>query len=534
MTTLKEILSMDFFSNLQLLNKKGNLEKSLDTVEITETPDVSNFISKNAFVLTTAMAFKNNSQGLCEFIRSLSNASAAGLGIKVGRFLPNVDPCVLDLANDLNFPIVQIPTENTLGDIAHRILGYLWDNQHEQFFYSQETQQELVNLMIHGASVDELIRQLGLMTKQTIFLIDSCGNISSASFLKSDKTMPKKQKKLLEKIRPYQTEQVTNNFSFSLEDVDQTIVNAYPIQSTVYFPYILVIFNVEKMPYPLSQLVIQQGITVLTLTLYNEHKARIKQKRERKELLNYLLHHDSNKNESEWLDYKKHFPILNATYYQVITIQNSQFGNSISNNPNLDAFIYDYLLNYTQNSKHDIALFPTENIDEFIFILYERIRLTEILVALHKDMYEQFNIWLRFGIGHSVATIELLHYSYDESRRCLEEETHKQSIMIESSENSFKSLLKDIPNKDIHYFCTSVLKGLAFPKNQSEYDLRNTLDVYLSRQCEITKTSEVLFVHRNTVKYRLKKCEELFNQSIHDPDFSLQLRIALYLSEEIN
>lgn len=533
MTTLNDILSMDFFSELTVLNQHGDLDRLLDTVEITETPDVSNFIPKNTFVLTTAMAFQHNNSGLCDFIRSLASTSATGLGIKVGRFLPHIDQCVLDTANELHFPLVQIPTERTLGDVAHKILGYLWNNQNEQFFFSQETQQELVNLMLNGASVDELITQLGLMTKQPIFLVNPYGDISSSFYLKSDKTMPKKQKKLLEKIRPYQKEQMHGQFSFNLEDIDQTTINAYPIQSTVYFPYILVIFDVEKMPYPLSQLVIQQGITVLTLTLYNNHKSRLKQKKERKELLNYLLHKDSSKTDSEWLDYKKHFPILNASYYQVITIQNNVTNSQLTNHSAIDSFIYDYLLDYSQNHPYDIALFPTDNLDEFIFILYERVRLTEILVELHNDLYSKFKLWLRFGIGHSVTTIELLPYSYDESKKCLDNSNETKKIVLESTINSFKSLLKDIPSKNIEYFCLSVLKSLAFPKNQSEQDLRHTLDVYLSRQCEITKTSEVLFVHRNTVKYRLKKCEELFNQSIHDPDFSLQLRIALYLSEGI-
>ena len=54
---------------------------------------------------------------------------------------------------------------------------------------------------------------------------------------------------------------------------------------------------------------------------------------------------------------------------------------------------------------------------------------------------------------------------------------------------------------------------------------------YLDQQCEITKTAEMLFIHRNTVKYRIKKCEELLNNNIDHPEFSLQLRVALFLSD---
>ncbi|MEG2601817.1 MAG: helix-turn-helix domain-containing protein, partial [Carnobacterium sp.] len=62
-------------------------------------------------------------------------------------------------------------------------------------------------------------------------------------------------------------------------------------------------------------------------------------------------------------------------------------------------------------------------------------------------------------------------------------------------------------------------------------ELRRTLKVYLESQCEITITAKKLFIHRNTVKYRIAKCEELFESPINDPKLSLNLRLALVLSD---
>ncbi|MBR8644408.1 helix-turn-helix domain-containing protein [[Brevibacterium] frigoritolerans] len=54
--------------------------------------------------------------------------------------------------------------------------------------------------------------------------------------------------------------------------------------------------------------------------------------------------------------------------------------------------------------------------------------------------------------------------------------------------------------------------------------------VYLDNNCELAITSRKLFVHRNTVKYRIAKCEDMLNYSVHDAKNSLHLRIALLMS----
>ncbi|WP_250130042.1 helix-turn-helix domain-containing protein [Jeotgalicoccus sp. WY2] len=55
----------------------------------------------------------------------------------------------------------------------------------------------------------------------------------------------------------------------------------------------------------------------------------------------------------------------------------------------------------------------------------------------------------------------------------------------------------------------------------------------MDNQCDITKTSNEIFVHRNTVKYRINKCEELLKVNVMDPAHSLNIRLALFISQYI-
>jgi len=75
----------------------------------------------------------------------------------------------------------------------------------------------------------------------------------------------------------------------------------------------------------------------------------------------------------------------------------------------------------------------------------------------------------------------------------------------------------------------NTLKSIAYPKTKEEQELVKTIQVYLDAQCEYSETSRKLFVHRNTVKYRIEKTEELLNCSLRDPADSLRIRVALII-----
>ena len=65
-----------------------------------------------------------------------------------------------------------------------------------------------------------------------------------------------------------------------------------------------------------------------------------------------------------------------------------------------------------------------------------------------------------------------------------------------------------------------------------EYDRKNetqyfeTLKVYLLNEMSYQKTAEKLFIHKNTVIYRIRRIEELFRLNLKD----CRVITALYLS----
>ena len=93
----------------------------------------------------------------------------------------------------------------------------------------------------------------------------------------------------------------------------------------------------------------------------------------------------------------------------------------------------------------------------------------------------------------------------------------------------------DTKQKKILYeYVNYVLKDLIAYEKTNQIDLMETLDAYLNENANIIETSDKLFIHRNTLKYRLKKIENLLNVNLHSLEDCLKLLLAMKAYKIIN
>ncbi|MGH2379399.1 MAG: PucR family transcriptional regulator [Candidatus Limnocylindria bacterium] len=73
-------------------------------------------------------------------------------------------------------------------------------------------------------------------------------------------------------------------------------------------------------------------------------------------------------------------------------------------------------------------------------------------------------------------------------------------------------------------FCARALGPLADEKHS---DLRRTLEEYIRSHGSQSSVSRSLYLHRNTVRQRLRRIEELTGADLDDPEERLMLQLAL-------
>ena len=93
-------------------------------------------------------------------------------------------------------------------------------------------------------------------------------------------------------------------------------------------------------------------------------------------------------------------------------------------------------------------------------------------------------------------------------------------------------MLQNIPRESLDDYCHQRVQKLGAYDDAHGTELCVTLQVYLEQAKSLARTAELLYVHRNTVRYRINKCMELMNTDLEDGNeifaFILSLRILEY------
>jgi len=93
-------------------------------------------------------------------------------------------------------------------------------------------------------------------------------------------------------------------------------------------------------------------------------------------------------------------------------------------------------------------------------------------------------------------------------------------------------MLQNIPRESLGDYCHQRIRQLGAYDDAHGTELCVTLQVYLEQAKSLARTSEILFVHRNTVRYRIHKCMELMNTDLEDGNeifaYIFSLRILEY------
>ncbi len=540
MSTLKELLNLPRFSDLEVLSIHKDMERPVESVEITETPDVANFIPEHVIILTTAMVFRNGQEKLKPFLASLVKHKVAALGIKVGRFIEKIDPAVIAYATEIDLPLIKVPSTQPLGGLLYQMQSYLMDSKTEQLTYALDIQKSFSNLLMHDVSNGRFVAELGKIINAPVIMLNSWHKVIGSSQYFSESDHPASF--YAEQLTPKNYEKINEDKSnIMIKDIkgEEIQVLGYPVKVANYFPYYLLVLKPEQIPYPISEFAIEQAVLVLTFILYKNQKVQEFFDIMKSDFLSQLIKAktDQTNENRDWIDLGENYGLIQSDYYRialVYCVPNEKSENQIFYRKEEAEVANSWLQEQLPLKIRDVVAFKVKNSNDIALLFQSKeVGFERTVKTLIESLKTELDINLSFSFGNPYDEIEEISSSYVEAKLTLDEVKQQETpdMLNYYHPRGLISLFEGANDEDIHYYCDKVLKDLAYPTDPSTIDLRKTLQYYLDYNCEITKTANTLYLHRNTIKYRIKQCEKILGQSVKNPQTSLNLRLALELSK---
>ncbi|WP_243357039.1 PucR family transcriptional regulator [Bacillus litorisediminis] len=491
--TLSEILRLPVLKNAKLISGEKGLNRVVRFVDIMEVPDVRGWLREGELLLTTAYSIRHDPMLLPSLVEQLDQAGAAALAIKPERFLHDVPIEMIQMSNKYNLPIIQLPNNIPYMDITHAVMEQIIDKQASLLRRSEEIYKDLTSLVLDNRGIQAVADKVSSLLKSPIWLVDKAGEI----IVCSPATV---------------RESLSSDLHFRNITVDQQVEGKLLIEKNVLDDFELVC--------------IEQARLVFSLELMRRKTAMETEMKLRgdfiDELLSGLLLSKQviiNKGTQLGLKPELVWEIAIVEYERdknpLFIVKLTEFMNKESQSQHMESYVHVQpdrvvLLLASQYEDRGVKKTPEDNVDW-----------TDILTPFLAK-------WkgVRLGFGGKAKLWEL-NRSYLEAKKALAIGTrmniHQRLFTFKDFE--LIELLMDTSRTiEMEKFVEEKLGTLRQYDQDHQADLIKTLYYYILTHGSLMETAKHLFIHRNSVKYRIDKIKELCDINLD----SFQERFSYY------
>ena len=174
MTDYEEILKLKELKNARVIGGKGGLDQPISWIHIVYDVNIGPWIGPSNLVYTNGSGLQYPEQDLLSILKQLKEANAAGIMVERGKFINVISPKVIQLADKLDLPLIEIVGEVNITSITHAIAYLCFEN--EKRLQQEELLKKLIyfpSTIEHGKDYEKLLSRLKFPNIAVAFQLDT-------------------------------------------------------------------------------------------------------------------------------------------------------------------------------------------------------------------------------------------------------------------------------------------------------------------------------------------------------------------------
>ena len=540
MMKIQDVLKDKRFSEFSLLAGLSGAGNAISTVTVIDTPDGAKWLSGGEFVITTAYMLKDDEEALLRFIRTLKARKASALGIKQGRYIENIPDSALALSDDLGLPLLLIPQKFPYADIINPILSELVNQQTNRLIQANLIHTKFTELAVSDASIPDILSAfmsiVGVPTAffdfetAQIWYSDSESNL--AQHLKTERILSHRD---IDRAR-YDLHLIANqNRRFGVLVFEKGVLEREMEEDGG-----TVLIRERD---PGFKIALENAATNIILREQTIISNRQVAERYKGLLIQDILIHNI-KSETEIHNRAEIFgwDFHDGGIVLEVDINNikQRFKRNFSNNTSkmleeMSTEIFDIsireILRFYPNA-HYVKLS-----DIIIFVLSIRPKerkqmekhIAEAFSRIQKSI-ENIPFTISFGIGRYYENIEQIYLSYQEAREVIRLSymfSWFNRILYYEKMDLFRIFLPILDNQEALEACRNCLQPLLDYDRKNGKNMLETLQVVSECDWNLKLAAERMFLHPNSVKYRMEQIGKLIHRNCREHSDRLLIEIAV-------
>ncbi|WNR42161.1 PucR family transcriptional regulator [Paenibacillus roseipurpureus] len=525
-----ELLAMPHLAGAKVLAGSAGLKAAVIRVNVMEVPDVIDWVMPGEFLISTGYPFRDDPNAFVELIPQLVAKGVAALGIKTKRFLDEIPPRVLAVADQYHFPIIELPPGTVFSEVVREVMERVLVEEAAGLALLQRRFQRFSELLLEGKELGELLGYVEEELGNPILLLSSAGKMHVSR----------------------QTNQwiQTVGFAqhFSITQLLQTIKSGMPnliagdrelrvavtkIKEQFGAESYLTLLAWHQELKPLDTLTLERVGVLIHLEMMNVNARReVEAKYIDQFLHDWLVGRIGTRRDLDLRSEACGCPINHQGSFHAVIIR------WIDTAPNLLQLkrIVQQLRQQESLRSRDLLYSIVE--DRLVILVNSESDVLEkelkqrLRVALQEVQFNHSPYAFSFCLGNRVQSATEVSSSYMQAAKVysISQICGLQQEWISYQELGVYKILYLLPQgKELSQFREEWITPLEVYDWKHQSSLILTLLAYFEQHENVRKTAQQLYTHHNTVIYRLERVKELLGVDLQRSDDRLQLQIALKL-----
>ena len=532
--TVKELLEMPSLHKLTLLAGHLGIHKTVLSVTVIDTPDGTLWLRGNELVITTAYALEAESDALSRMIQDLHSRSACGLAVKVNRYLKEIPSSALDIANQLDFPLIACPEEFAFRDIINPVLSHIIDRQSALLRESDRIHGRFLDLAINNNSIPEILQALSEIIHMPTAFVDDYFKQCYFSDYNSD---------LARQLNLVSADAILPGI---LSHCDcHTVANKNACFGHILFPKPP---TGSRCSNDFEERALRTALEYASIVLILRMQMRISNRYiEEKYQTSFTedLLYNNIKTEAEIHNRAQLYgwDLRNGGFVFIVDINNIKKSYLQSLDPQTNAKLEGYIQKiFSEAIRATQMQFPSakhyKQSDFIAFMVPGRVedsqrcslKMEQIFQWLRRELADAVPFTITVGAGEYYSNITNIHKSYAEAKACISigyQTSHFDCLLFFKSLGVYRLLNSLSQNQESKEFCEKFIQPLVEHDQHNGAELLLTLDAIIQSGWNLKEAAQKLYIHYNSAKYRFQKICAILNLDLREHESQLAVEIAM-------
>jgi PucR family transcriptional regulator, purine catabolism regulatory protein len=473
-------------------------------VHISELPDPTPWLSGGELLLTTGLRLDGAARQR-EFIRLLHDRHLAGLGFGTGFDHAKLPPALLREADKLHFPVFEVPYELPFIAITEKAFTQLVNEQYEILQRSSAIHKRLERLVLEERGLDELVRALAAAIGGAVVVLSARGEpLASGAF---HRELPDEA---IEAVGDQVRDRGVEEAEFAPDHPDLTgrsLVLPVAVRGQGAQAWLLAARDSGGLG-DFERLLLQQAGTVVALELMRQRAMRDTERRLAGDVLAEAV--GGRLDERELAMRLRPFGIGASVAVLVFAGADGE--------PALDRFLADAGIGALVATRENLLCAVVDARDDLD------------PVALAEQAADALGGDLRAAASRP-APLGQLRRSFHEARCALEATALANGagprVASYRDLGAFQLLLSLQDDEALRLYCDSVLGPLEDASGEYGDELIRSLEAFIEQNGQWERAARELYCHRHTLRYRIKRVEQLTGRDLRNARDRIEFWLAL-------